>query len=89
MEFLKRQSTHLTTTPPPTTKEPVLEKEAIAVEEAEHLTRDQLGKKFGKTREAVRQWEETGKLAEKGWELVPGTGTNPKNPRLYRPLSCK
>ncbi len=56
------------------------------VEETPHLTREQLGKRFGKTREAVRQWEQTGKLTQMGWEPVPGTGRSPKNPRLYRPV---
>ncbi len=60
---------------------------AIATEESPHLTREQLGKRFGKTREAVRQWEQTGKLTQMGWEPVPGTGSNPKNPRLYRTRS--
>ena len=61
--------------------------EAIApVVESLQLTRDHLGKQFNVSRETIRKWEETGKLADKGWEVVPGTGTNPKNPRLYCPI---
>ena len=69
--------------PPVAASEPAIEV-AIALEEAPHLTREQLGKQFEVSRESIRKWEADGKLAEKGWELVPGTGTNPKNPRLYR-----
>ncbi len=57
------------------------------VPESEPLTRKQLGKLFKKSHETIRKWEETGELADRGWEPVPGTGSNPKNPRLYRPRS--
>ena len=66
--------------------EPAIE-EAIAVPKSQHLNRQQLGKYFGKSHETIRQWEADGKLAEKGWEVVPGTGSSPKNPRLYRPAA--
>ena len=70
----------------PATGEP--EEEAIAPAPSPHLTREQLGEHIGgKSRETIRQWEVNGKLALEGWELVPGTGTSPKNPRLYRPLN--
>lgn len=70
----------------PATSEP-LEEEAIAPAESPHLTRNQLGQMLGgKTRETIRKWEESGKLSEKGWEPVPGTGSSPANPRLYRPI---
>lgn len=54
------------------------------VEETPHLTREQLGKRFGLSRETIRKWEQTGELGDRGWEPVPGTRSNPKNPRLYR-----
>ena len=63
------------------------EEEAIAAPKPPHLNRQQLGKYFGKSHETIRQWEADGKLAEKGWEVVPGTGSSPKKPRLYRPVS--
>ena len=61
--------------------------EEIAAPKSQHLNRQQLGKYFGKSHETIRQWEADGKLAEKGWEVVPGTGSSPKKPRLYRPVS--
>ena len=61
--------------------------EAIAAPKSQHLNRQQLGKYFGKSHETIRQWEADGKLAEKGWEVVPGTGSSPKKPRLYRLVS--
>ena len=61
--------------------------EAIAAPKSQHLNRQQLGKYFGKSHETIRQWEVDSKLDEKGWEVVPGTGSSPKKPRLYRPVS--
>ena len=72
--------------------EPEEEEEAVVVEaravaEKPHLTRAQLGEYLGGiSRETIRQWEKSGKLAEEGWVSVPGTGTSPKKPRLYCPL---
>ncbi len=60
---------------------------AIATQESPHLTREQLGKRFKKSHETIRKWELTGKITPLGWEPVPGTGTNPKNPRLYRHIT--
>ena len=60
--------------------------EAIAAPKSQYLNRQQLGKYFGKSHETIRQWEADGKLAEKGWEVVPRSGSSPKNPRLYRPI---
>lgn len=51
------------------------------------LTREQLGKILGVSRETIRIWEKSGKLAQLEWSRVPGTGSNPKNPRLYRLMS--
>lgn len=55
---------------------------------SQYPTRKQLGKRLGVTRETIRKLEELGKLAEKGYEPIPGTGidTSPVNPRRYRPI---
>ena len=53
----------------------------------EPLTRKQLGVRFGKSHETIRIWEEAGKLASRGWDPVPGTGSSPNNPRLYSPIT--
>lgn len=57
------------------------------VKESEPLNRKQLGKLLKRSHETIRKWEETGELADRGWSRVPGTGSNPKNPRLYRLMS--
>ena len=68
-------------------EEAAVEEVARAVKGTQHLTRNQLGKLLGgKSRETIRKWEESGKLAAYGWEPIPDTGSSPKNPRLYRPI---
>ena len=68
------------------------EEEAVVVEaiapfsEPQHLTQQQLAKRLGVSRQYVAKLEKSGKLAEIGWEPVPGTGGR-KNPRRYRPIS--
>ena len=58
------------------------------VGESQQLTRKQLGELFGGiSHETIRQWDKAGKLASLGWSRVPGTGSSPKNPRLYRTSS--
>lgn len=54
---------------PVAASEPSVE-EVIAATKPQHLNRQQLGKYFGKSHETIRQWEESGRLAEKGWEVV-------------------
>lgn len=56
---------------------------AAPVEEGQ-FTRDGLGEKLGIKRDAVKAWEDKGKLAELGWERVEGTGTGTSNPVLYQ-----
>ena len=48
--------------------------------DSETPTRKELGKLFNVTHEAIRIWEEKGKLKEQGWERIPSAG----NPVRYR-----
>lgn len=64
-------------------------KGAIALassDRSDHLTRKELGELLGVSHESIRVWEQRGDLKKRGWELVEGTGSSPKNPRLYREI---
>lgn len=50
--------------------------------DSETPTRKELGKLFNVSHEAIRIWEENGKLKELGWERIPSAG----NPVRYRQL---
>jgi hypothetical protein len=46
----------------------------------EMRSRKELGKLFNVSHEAIRLWEENGKLKEVGWERIPSAG----NPVRYK-----
>ncbi len=49
---------------------PKLNPEKLSPELGETLTRKELGKLFSVSHEAIRIWEENGKLIELGWERI-------------------
>lgn len=58
---------------------------APSLETESEFTRRQMASLFGVTYEAVRQWEESGEIEKKGWEVVPESKT--KKPRRYRKIT--
>ena len=76
VESLKRK----TETPLPTTNTTKSKTDAPTQTNSETLTRKELGKLFNVSHEAIRLWEENGKLKEQGWERIPSA----KNPVRYR-----
>jgi hypothetical protein len=55
----------------PATAPKLKEAEKLSPELAETLSRKELGKLFNVSHEAIRQWEENGKLSELGWQRIP------------------
>ena len=66
MESLKRK----TETPLPTTNTTKSKTDAPTQTNSETLTRKELGKLFNVSHEAIRLWEQNGKLVELGWERI-------------------
>lgn len=81
VESLKRKTE--TPLPTNTTRSHKVETEAFDVTaraDTQTPSRKELGKSFNVSHEAIRIWEENGKLKELGWERIPSAG----NPVRYR-----
>ena len=53
----------------------------------ETLTRRELGELFNVSHEAIRLWEENGKLIELGWERIPHIKSPVKYSRTSQPMN--